>query len=253
MIDAVKRFLRAGIRRLWILSALLLKYATRPLWVFRFFLRGTFKPRKKLAPESPGWAEIPVFYINLESREDRNKQVRKELDLIGLRNYERFDGIFDSHGILGCALSHSALLARLENVKGPVIICEDDIEFLATQTDFELVLSEFLKDDRLDVLCIANNHLTKPIPISERLAIVDDTQTAACYVVKESGRQLLGESFAKSAEKLEGGGNESLFAPDIYWKKLQRGRLFFAIPMKRIAKQRASYSNIQKDWVDYGL
>lgn len=208
--------------------------------------------RKPCASQLLGWAEIPVFYISLESREDRDRETRRELDLIGLRNYQRFNGIFNSYGILGCALSHSGLLASLETVQGPVMICEDDIEFLASQSDLEEILKEFLEDDRLDVLCIAYNHKAKPRPVGKLLAIVHNTQTASCYVVKERARRILLKNFQGSVQRLERGGNESRFAPDIFWKRLQRGRLFFAIPRERAARQRASFSDIQRKWVDYG-
>ena len=249
----IKRYFRAGVRRLWIFSALVMTHVRRPVWIFRFLLRGTIKGHKPDRAEMPVWAEIPVFYINLESREDRDREVRKEFGRIGLKNYQRFNGIHHDYGILGCALSHSGLLASLGNIQGPAIICEDDIEFLASEKELEQVLREFLEDDRLDVLCIANNYMTKPRPVGKLLAIVDNTQTASCYVVKERSRHFLTEIFQKSAEKLERGGNESIYAPDIYWKKLQRRRLFFAIPRERVARQRASYSDIQKNWVDYGL
>lgn len=224
----------------------------RRLWILRFVLRDTLTRTKPSTSQLPGWADIPVFYINLESREDRDRETRTELDLIGLRNYQRFDAISHQSGVLGCALSHSQLLESLDNVRGPVMICEDDIEFLASQEQLEEILDEFLQDDRLDVLCIAHNNRSKPMPVGRLLAIVHRTKTTSCYVVKEKARGLLLKNFRGSVKGLDRGGSEAKFAPDVFWRRLQLWRLFFAIPRERVARQRASFSDIRGRWVGYG-
>lgn len=251
--EIVKSLIIAGLRRLWAMGSLFTSKLSRPIWLFRFHLVSRSSPAEKVPLAIQSWGRIPVFYINLETRSDRREEVGRELRRVGLRNRSRFTAIPREQGLLGCALSHSALLSQLEEVSGPVIICEDDIQFTADQEALASVLQEFLKDDRLDVLCLANNYSTKPWPISPLLAIVNNTQTTSCYVVKERAKRPLMQIFSVSAGRLESGWDESIFAPDILWKKLQGGRLFFAVPRRQMAKQRASYSDIQRDWVDYGL
>ena len=46
-----------------------------------------------------------VFYINLETRKDRKKQVEQELNALGWK-YERFNAIRHTNGRIGCSMSH---------------------------------------------------------------------------------------------------------------------------------------------------
>ena len=74
---------------------------------------------------------IPVLYINLDSRPDRNENVKNELNKIGIINPVRFKAIKLDNGALGCSMSHLKCIeiAKL-NKYDNVFICEDDIEFL---------------------------------------------------------------------------------------------------------------------------
>ena len=50
-----------------------------------------------------------AFYINLDRRVDRRKEIEAELDNLGA-SYERFPAIQTSPGCIGCAQSHLAVL-----------------------------------------------------------------------------------------------------------------------------------------------
>jgi glycosyl transferase family 25 len=50
-----------------------------------------------------------VFYINLDSRTDRRKEIEEELQRIGISG-ERFSAILAKPGIVGCNKSHLAVL-----------------------------------------------------------------------------------------------------------------------------------------------
>ena len=67
-----------------------------------------------------------IFYINLDSREDRKKLCEDQLNSLGWK-YNRFSAINHSNGAAGCAMSHLKILEIARDNKLPyVIIFEDD-------------------------------------------------------------------------------------------------------------------------------
>ena len=78
---------------------------------------------------------VNIYYINLEKRRDRKKNIETELKkLKNLKNFKfkinRFNAIkSDIHGGIGCSKSHIEILKIAKKNKLPyVIIIEDDIE-----------------------------------------------------------------------------------------------------------------------------
>lgn len=223
-------------------------------WRLRFALRNRrVKKLDSTSIVSLALKEIPVLFINLQSRKDRLSQVQSELARLGFQTSLRVNATFHQQGIIGCAYSHAEAMRLSLELTGPVMICEDDIEFLCHSRTLQTYLDEFLRDQRLDVLSISNNPQSRPMKISELLSLTDNTQTASCYVVKEHAKLVLHDYFLRGANKMDAGWPDYIYAPDIMWKKAQKGQLFFAIPGVLLARQRPSYSDIQSDYVDYGL
>lgn len=233
---------------------MLVRASLRVFWLARFTLRKLIASRRPVgkSPEHQ-LSELPVFYINLSSRKDRKELIEKELKRIGFGNPQRFEAVEASPGILGCGLSHLTLLSSLKHAKQPFLVCEDDLEFLANPGEISHLISEFLADPSLDVLCLANNPVTKPRVISKHLSIVNNSLTAACYLVKPRAIGPLVKVFGESVRLLEKGRPSHEAALDVLWRKVQQRTLIFSIPTKRIARQRASFSNIAGRWVDYGV
>jgi hypothetical protein len=199
-------------------------------------------------------ARMPLYYINLDRRKDRDAQVRFEFDRLGLSQAIRWSATPHAQGIIGCGLSHASLLHEChEQQFDAVIICEDDLEFLIDRKKFDALIVEFMNNDALDVLCIAYNSIKTPYAISRNLALTKTTQTSACYVVKHRALEPLSASAFLSVERLLAGGPVETYALDILWKSLQAGELRFAVPRSRVAHQRESFSDIQGTVVDYGL
>ncbi len=197
--------------------------------------------------------EWPVFYINLDSRPDRNLQILAQLSEIGLKNIERVPGEKHPIPLAGCASAHVTALERASKLGTFAIICEDDLEFICEREVFEKIVMDFLNDPNLDVLCIGNN-LGRPVKIySAMLALGRDISTASCYVVKPSAFAPLIRVFSRSAIRLKEGGKPHKFAHDVQWHQLQVRELTFSVPRNRIARQRSDYSDIQGRHVDYGL
>jgi glycosyl transferase family 25 len=133
------------------------------------------------------------------------------------------------------------------------MVCEDDISFTASGDCLAQTVQDFLADSVMDVLCIGNNPQRTPIAWSDTLSLTSDTQTTSCYVVKRSAAKALTRNLQRGLSRLKRTGNASRYALDVYWKKLQGGRLIFCLPTERLAAQRPSFSDIQDVWVDYGV
>ena len=197
--------------------------------------------------------DLVTKYINLRYRKDRNQQARAALTSIGLDTIERFEAIQNPIGALGCALSHVAVLEGLiQSEIAVALICEDDIEFVGTARQLTTVLEDFIRRPELDVLCLSYRLRGPSFPIGKHLALGNNIQTTAGYVVKKSALQPLIKTFKQSAEVLAGGAPVTSAAIDIKWKELQFSRLLFCIPRVPIAQQRQSYSDITGKVKFYG-
>lgn len=196
--------------------------------------------------------DASIVYINLAKRSDRDRQIRAEFDRLGLTDVQRFEAIEHANGGLGCALSHKACLTRASENLGPVtIVCEDDVEFLASRETIEALIDEFRLDSRLDVLCLGNAPVEPLVKVSETLSIGNAIQTTSCYVLKATSVPVIANSASKSAARLRAGKSYERNALDQIWKKEQQGRLFFAVPNEQVARQRPSFSDIEKRNVTY--
>lgn len=200
-----------------------------------------------------GTDSIPTHVINLESRPDRLSETATELAKMGITHWSRFEAVKESNGALGCALSHARLVEQLQGAQPAVMVCEDDIEFLVSPDALHDVVSEFLRNPALDVLCLAFHLRSQPHRISSSLAITADTATASCYVAKTHSLEMLRDSFFEAAQLIEEGKPMGLAAIDQHWKKLQRRELIFAVPRVRAVRQRASFSDIEGHEVFYGV
>lgn len=202
--------------------------------------------------QNPGLA-LPVLYINLAHRKDRNRETLLELRAAGLSNFSRLDATANALGALGCAQSHVAALEGLEATGEPVaLVCEDDIEFVADSDLLELVLADFMSRPGLGVLCLSYRLRGPAFPVSRNLALANNLQTTAGYVVKESALEALQRSFRSSRDLLAEGEAVSAASIDIRWKSVQFREVSFCIPRVPIARQRRSHSDIAGRMKFYG-
>jgi glycosyl transferase family 25 len=196
---------------------------------------------------------MPVHFINLPSRPDRLRETEDEFARMNLHRGSRFEAVKEENGALGCALSHARLLESVDQHQLVVMVCEDDIEFLVSPQELRALLDEFLLNPALDVLCLAFNLIAPAHAVSPLLAVTANTATTACYVVKRPALENLKTSFFESASLIQAGQPLGLAAADQHWKRLQRRTLIFAIPRKRAARQRPSFSDIEGQDVSYGV
>ena len=205
-----------------------------------------------LRPGRRGLERCETVYINLARRLDRRASIEQ---LFAETNIEasRIEAISAVPGALGCAQSHVKALSSPVVRNSPIMVCEDDLVFAVARQEIDRTVEEFLRNSALDVLCLAYNLQSQPVPVSERLMITDNTQTTACYVVKWHAVEAVRLCFLESVDELMSGADTKTASIDIAWKKLQAGKLIFAVPRAQLAFQRPGFSDIVGNFVDYGV
>lgn len=220
----------------------------------RLIYRGILSKVSPSLVAHEGNIKMPILVINLDHRVDRLKSITRFIEEIGVNGFERISAVHTEDGKIGCVASHLqavniGIIRRCE----AVMICEDDIELLAQPAELLALVSEFLSSAELDVLCLGFNVRQPSIRFSESLLLTTDTQTASCYIVKKRALPVLQARFAKSLVKVAAGGSQMRYMHDMYWKKDQKRSLIFAHPAVRVVKQSRSYSDLEKQIVDYGV
>ena len=192
-----------------------------------------------------------IYYINLDTREDRKKHIENELKKMKWNNYQRFNAIKHKDPRIGCTTSHLEILkkAKKENLDY-VVVLEDDIQFTKPQL-FNLMLKTFLKKNiNYDVLLIAGN-IRKVKQYDSFIYQSFFSYTTTGYLVKSHYYDTLIENIEQSRNNLLLHPDMSRqYAVDVYWNKLQeKDKWFIFIP--RTNTQLASYSDIEKQHKNY--
>jgi hypothetical protein len=199
-----------------------------------------------------------IFYINLDSRPDRNEHILQEFQkLPSTLNPERFPAIcpISGNGALGCSLSHNRCLEMAKERAYPyVLICEDDITFL--QPDLLLKNIQRFWDQSpptgWDVLIICGNNFQPFDEFSEYAIQVHFCAASTGYIVAQHYYDILLANFKESARNLETTTHTEKYAIDVQWRKLQEptdSRWYMIIPPT--ATQYQNYSNIEHCHVNY--
>lgn len=221
------------------------------------------------------------YYINLEHRTDRDDLVKGEFSRLGFCG-TRVEAISNKDGSLGCLYSHLKILnmpyvpnTLLETDDETVInmnanpkptatwVCEDDIQFLVDRVTLDLYIKEFMESDA-DILCLGYGS-RKDEPYSAHLLRSYDLQTTSSYIIKDKFKGVLKQFWASITlckdhnlkhplraefDKLKVHKGD-FWCADQCWKILQQSYVF-VIPKTRCIKQRGGYSDIEKQYVDYG-
>lgn len=82
--------------------------------------------------------ELPVFYINLDEKEERKEATEKLLKEYGFKSFERFPATKAKGRSIGCSTSHAkALKYIVDNDIYPALILEDDVDIFAFRKTIE--------------------------------------------------------------------------------------------------------------------
>jgi glycosyl transferase family 25 len=190
-----------------------------------------------------------VYVINLDRRPDRLDEITGELDKIGLP-FKRFAAIDRKPGILGCGLSHLAVLkeARELGLKN-VLIFEDDFTFTVGKEEFWKKMAD-LSGTEFDV-CMLGYALLHYRMHTSLLVKVLEAQTASAYIVSQSFYDPLIALYEEAMPLLQKTGHHWIYANDQVWKRLQPAANWFAFK-ERLGRQRPSWSDNNDAFADYG-
>jgi glycosyl transferase family 25 len=193
-----------------------------------------------------------VYVINLDRRTDRLAEITGELDRMGIP-FKRFAGIDRKPGILGCGLSHLAVLkeARSLGLKN-VLIFEDDFTFLVEKAVLWEKLEAFFETQECFDVCMLAYNIQESRLHSNLLLKVLQAQTASAYLVNQSFYDPLIALYEEAMPLLEETGCHWIYANDQVWKRLQPGANWFAFK-ERLGYQRASWSDNSEAFMDYGV
>jgi glycosyl transferase family 25 len=193
-----------------------------------------------------------VIYINLDRRTDRKENIENELKRMGLE-FERFTAIENKPEMLGCCKSHIEVLkmARKNNWKN-VLILEDDFEFIISKTELNFILNEFFENYKtFDVVMLSYN-VIKGERINSLISKAIEVQTASGYLVNNKIYDELIDVLSNGYDNLEKTHKHWLYMNDVSWYNLQQKSEWYFFTT-RIGRQKAGYSDLQKQHVDYKI
>lgn len=193
-----------------------------------------------------------IVYINLERRQDRRQEIEQELATIGLSG-ERFDAIAKDPGIIGCNMSHIQVLrdaeaAGLENL----LVFEDDFQFLVDKPTFQKQIEDFFALNITWDIVLLSYHLIQKEPYNDLIGRARETQTTSGYLINKRCFKPLADCIEAATEKLISTGEHWNYAIDQAWKVLQKTSDVFYFTT-RIGKQRPSFSDNSKEFMDFGV
>lgn len=208
---------------------------------------------------------LSIKIINAEHRNDRRIECVREFDQIGLtgEEYVFFNAKYLANsGARGCALSHAKAISDFlfDTSKPYLLVLEDDFTIKQRET-FRSAIEKVLQyGDLWDVFLLAHN-LAIPVDATSMTGVkrVINSQTASGYLVGRLYAAKLIECFFRSSELLAR--SEELPSPsreyaaeivscDMLWRELQiKDRFWASFPS--LTQQRPSYSDIEKQDVDY--
>lgn len=254
--DRSFRFALRGLKGLW--RGVLPIFGALENFIYPLLLRARLifrelLPRSGNVFPSVTPAEVPVFVINLAKRPDRLREVIENLHSAGfvdVRVIEAIDGpqkypnILRGHAAnLGCTESHMAAISENLREAQPIAVCEDDNEFLASPEKIHRLIRGFLDSPHFDVLGVSTRARGPKVQVSRDFHLVSWAMAPAFYIAKPRARRPLMSAYRKSVNRLRAQRRHGPF--DQVWKATQRYRLLFVRPVERVARQRASHSDIQ--------
>ena len=203
-----------------------------------------------------------VYYMNLDHREDRRKEIEGELDKLGVPESKRvrISGVYKpGFGILGCGLAHKKTIETfLASPHNTCLILEDDFQFTLDMDYVHYILNAIFEEKiEFDCIMLAGCILRVEPTAYPFLQKVLDAHTASAYLITKEFAPVLLESYTDSTKLLEDTYRETgektiSYHNDIWWKRYQPYFNWFIVN-PRMGEQRFSYSdNLERD-LKYGF
>lgn len=224
---------------------------------------GTHKDPFTPSNENPFLTHIDVvYYINLDHRTDRNTEMLREFEKVGIPENKivRISGHYNKQfGDLGCSKSHAAALREFaKSSYNNCIIFEDDFEFTQDRITVHNMLNNLFSNNvPYDVCMLSSNTGEFTDTDYSWLKKVQNSQTASGYMVNKHFAETLLHNYDEGIAYLEPITSKldnvrGPYCIDQYWKKLQHPSAWYEFHPK-LGKQRKSYSDIQNGVMDYNV
>jgi glycosyl transferase family 25 len=198
-------------------------------------------------PESKFGFVDHVVYINLDHRTDRRVEIVAELALhFPPERVTRFSAIHSEKGLLGCVLSHIAVL-EMAKEKGwkNVLVLEDDAMWTEHFEEAYATLAR-LSSGEYDAIMLSSTCARWYLGSLKLIS----AQTTAAYLVNSAYYDTLLSNFRESRDLFEVSNDGPKHALDQHWKRLQAQDNWFVV-MPSLMQQRPGYSDIERKNVDY--
>jgi GR25 family glycosyltransferase involved in LPS biosynthesis len=196
-----------------------------------------------------------IIYINLDRRKDRRTEIEGEFEKLGFDNYERFSAIDCNPGIVGCSMSHQAVMNIAKDRKYKnVLIIEDDFLFHVNRIEFESRINAFFNEGiKYDVLMLGyniNEGSTESVPGYSFIKRIVSAQTAVCYIINGEYLDKLIDLYNYSIPLLINTGEHWNYANDQVWKILQASDKWYCMSVK-MGIQRSGFSDNAGCFMEY--
>lgn len=205
-----------------------------------------------------------IYYINLESREDRKIGFLEEMKKMGVpdKKVVRIDAVNKpGKGDLGCSLSHLVTMQQFMDTKFEnCIVFEDDFVFTEELQTVNAKFREVFDNSvNYNVIMLSANEVDVQPTEHRYLKKVNDAQTASGYMTTKYYAPILMQNYRDGIKLMEDsykiGKSDKLQGPfciDQYWKRLQPQSNWFVFSPK-LGVQRESHSDIQGGVVNPGV
>jgi glycosyl transferase family 25 len=197
-----------------------------------------------------------IFYINLDKRTDRRQEIEAQLRQYNLYDQsERFPALETPDlGILGCTMSHLAVLKLARERQYPhVLILEDDFCFTIPPEEFQKNLQHFFNTIPTFDVCMISYNIKQSHPTDDpRILKIIEAQTASGYIVNQTLYDQIITLYEEAVPLLRDTREHWNYANDQIWKRLQPNTNWFALN-PRCGKQRDGFSDnsgqyLTNDW-----
>ena len=176
------------------------------------------------------------FYINLEHRKDRKKQITNELYKMNIPEDKivRIDAVRNKYnGHIGCCKSHIKKIEKAKEMKlNNVVVFEDDFIFTHSKTEVDEKINHFLKKNlNYDIIQLSSSTVSLNNINDKHIKRVNKASTSSGYIINKKFYDKLLDNLYESKNNLE---NEmkhykknekvtcSKYALDQHWNKLQK-------------------------------
>jgi len=199
-----------------------------------------------------------VFYINLESRPDRNHHFLDEVQkLCDSEKVHRIDAVKNKNGALGCTLSHIKTLETfLENtVWNTCMVFEDDFTFRSSDCEHNNTLLRSVFQNFPDWDCCMLAAGTHGLQVWNtphgQIKKVLTAQTSSGYCVTRKFAPSLLANLKESRDSMIKIGKRHENCLDQYWKNIQPHYNWYLI-YPTLGYQYGNYSDIEEGFANYG-